>query len=264
MAQDENSEIRSFPINLLREGIIFLELPIFRELAPSGFDYGKVFLVEFESQSLWYEASFTIAADALKRGIRTEYHTYAHLPNEIRQTLTGYGLNPNDLEQKKILRILDSYTIQVGLGTPEAPPFKTPQKVMTESVKVADWSIVDAQTMKAPSEEDMRWLHVDDNVSALANYNDEKAILNYWRTRIIPSARKLQTAFVNALLLEVHSDSFYKQFEALCDGILDFRSRESDNGLVHKARVKVIRGKSYTSKWRPLRLKENGEVALAD
>jgi KaiC/GvpD/RAD55 family RecA-like ATPase len=239
-----------------------LGLPILQQLAPGGFNYGKILLVEFEPQSRWYEASFTIAADALKRNIRTEYHTYTHIPDEIRQSLARYGLNVKALEEKKLLRILDSYTVQTGLGTPGKPSSKA-QKVVTESIKVSDWSIVDAQTMKTPSEEDTGWLHVDDNVSALGNYNDEKAILNYWRTRMIPAARRLQTAFLNALLTQTHSDSFYQQFEALCDGILDFRSRESGNRLVHEARVRVIRGKAYDSRWRQLKLMEN-EVKLID
>jgi len=248
----------------LREEPTLLELPIFSQLAPGGFDYGKVFLVEFEPQSIWYEASFTIAAKALKNGTRTEYHTFTHMPGDIRQSLAKYGLNVEIFEhEKKILRIIDSYTIQTGLGAPEQIASKA-QRVLAESVKVSDWSISDAQTLKAPSEEDTKWLHVDDNVSALANYNDEKSILNYWRTRMVPGARRLQTAFLNALLVQVHSDSFYRQFESLCDGILDFRSRENGNRLIHEARVRVIRGRAYDSRWRQLELMENGEVRIVD
>jgi KaiC/GvpD/RAD55 family RecA-like ATPase len=243
---------------------VLLDLAVIGELAPGGFNYGKVLLIEFEPQSLWYETTFTITADALRRGIRTEYHTYSHMPSDVRDSLSKHGLNASSLEANRTLRILDSYTIQTGLGTPDAPVHKTPQKVLTESVKVSDWSIVDAQTIKAPSEDDMRWLHVDDNVSDLANYNDEKVILNYWRTRMVPAARKLQTAFVNALLLQVHSDSFYKQFESLSDGILDFRTREDGDRLVPEARVRVIRGQSHDSRWRRLELTTNGEVRVTD
>jgi KaiC/GvpD/RAD55 family RecA-like ATPase len=240
-----------------------LDLAVLGELAPGGFDYGKVLLIEFEPQSLWYETTFTLTADALRRGIRTEYHTYSHMPNDVRDSLGQHGLNARALEADRTLRVLDSYTIQTGLGTPDEPVSRTSQKVLTESIKVSDWSIIDAQTIKAPSEDDMRWLHVDDNVSALANYNDEKTILNYWRTRMVPAARRLQAAFVNALLVQVHSESFYKQFESLCDGILEFRVRESGDRLVEEARVSVIRGKSCDSRWRRLELKEN-EVKVTD
>jgi hypothetical protein len=240
-----------------------LELPILGELAQGAFDYRRIFLVEFEPQSLWYETSFTIAASALKREIRTEYHTYTHFPDEIRQSLARYALNVKALEEKKTLHILDSYTVQTGLGAPETPLSKA-QKVMGESVKVSDWSIADAQTMKMPSEEDTGWLHVDDNVSALANYNDEKAILNYWRMRMVPGARRPQMAFLNALLTKTHSDSFYQQFEALSDGILDFRSKEDGTRLVQEARVRVVRGKACDTRWRRLNLLENGEVAVVD
>jgi len=81
---------------------------------------------------------------------------------------------------------------------------------------------------------------------------------------MVPGARRLQTAFLNALLLQVHSDSFYRQFESLCDGILDFRSREDANRLVHEARVRIIRGRAIDSRWRQLELMENGEVRIAD
>jgi len=166
------------------------------------------------------------------------------------------------METDYIFRILDSYTVQTGLGAPDMPMHKTPQQAMAESVKLSNWSIADAQTMKAPMENDMRWLHMDDNVSALGSYNDEKTILNYWRTRIIPAARRLETAFVNALLVKVHSDAFYSQFESLCDGIFDFRSREDGTRLLQEARVRVIRGKPCDTRWRQLELKDNGEVKI--
>jgi len=260
-----NSEIRQISLSFgTRTVSTFLELPILSELVP-GFDYGKVLLIEFEAQSLWYEASFTITSAALKKGIRTEYHTFSHIPNDIRESLSKHGLVAKALEQDKILRIIDSYTIQTGLGTPD-PLISgtTGQKHLTQSVKMSEWSIAASQQMKQEiSEEDMRWLHVDDNVSGLADYNDEKTILNYWRTRMIPAARMYQEAFVNALLVKVHSDSFYTQFEALCDGILDFRSREDGDRLVQEARARLIRGKSYDSKWRQLKLGENGEVSVS-
>ena len=174
-------------------------------------------------------------------------------------------MNSKALEENRTLRIIDSYTVQTALGDPDPLISKTTaQRVLTKSVKVSDWSITDAQAMKAPLEEDMRWLHLDDNVSSLANYNDEKMILSYWRTRMVPGARRFQTAFLNALLVQVHSDSFYRQFESLCDGILDFRSREDANRLVHEARVRIIRGRAIDSRWRQLELMENGEVRIAD
>ena len=71
------------------EEAVFLNLPILSQVAPESFDYGRVFLVEFEPQSLWYEATFTITADSLKKGIRTEYHTYS----TFQRTSESHSLN---------------------------------------------------------------------------------------------------------------------------------------------------------------------------
>lgn len=116
-----------------------LDLPILRELAPGGLDYGKILLVEFEPQSLWYETSFTITAHAVKNGIRTQYHTFTHIPTDIRETLTKHGLDVKILEENQTLQIVDSYTTQTRLGNPDASPQMTPdQKLPTQSLKLSD------------------------------------------------------------------------------------------------------------------------------
>ncbi len=116
----------------------------------------------------------------------------------------------------------------------------------------------------ALQEEDKGWLHIDDNTSILNRYSGENAIVDYWRIRGIPETRAEQAVVLHSLLLGVTSDAFYKQFESLCDGIIDFKSEGRSGQIEHYLRVRLIQGKPYDSRWRQLKILENGEVTLAD
>lgn len=243
-----------------------LTLPVLEQLVPGGVHYGINLVVEFGSDSLWYETSLTIAVHALRNGIRTDYHTFQHIPSEIREALRRLGLNVEKLEEEGTFRILDTYSVTVGLGVSEKPPMTT-WKGWEGSVKLSDWSIGMAQQMKAgPSEGEKRRLHIDDNTSVLNRYNKENEITDFWRTRAIPSARARELVLLHSLVAGVYSDAFYRQFESLCDGIIDFKSEEKDDRQIeHFVRVRMMRGGgTYDSRWRKLRLLNNGEVALAE
>ncbi len=243
-----------------------LDLPVLGELVPGGVHYGINLVVEFESDSLWYETSLTIAAHALRNGIKTDFHSFQHIPNEVREALRRLGLNVQKLEEEGTFRILDSYSVTVGLDVSEKPGPREYEKYWEGSVKLSDWSIGVAQLMRAGSSEgEKRRLHIDDNTSVLNRYNKENEITDFWRTRAIPSARTRELVFLHSLVAGVCSDAFYKQFESICDGIIDFKNEERDDKQIeHFVRVRMVRGKSYDSRWHRLRLQDNGEVALAD
>src|SRR6202521_2529574 len=94
-------------------------LPILKEMLPGGLTYGANYLVEFEPQSLWYETSLTLAASALRNGIMTDYHTFTHLPGDVRNGLKRLGLDLFELEKTDVFRLWDSFTLQTGSGEPE-------------------------------------------------------------------------------------------------------------------------------------------------
>jgi KaiC/GvpD/RAD55 family RecA-like ATPase len=243
-----------------------ITLPIFSDLVPGGFPYGLNLVVEFESHSLWYETSLTIAAHAAKNGVRIDYHTFQHIPGEVVGALTRLGLNIQNLEQEGGFRILDTYTVTTGVGAPEKPKVgRLPYQ--TQSIKLSDWSINAARDIRSPAEipeSEKRRLHIDDNTSVLLQYNSEKEMIDLWRTRFIALSRAREDIMLHSLVAEVYSEPFYKQFESLCDGIIDFRSQEQAGQIKHAVRVRAMRGRAFDSRWRGLRLLDNGEVAFAD
>ena len=107
-------------------------------------------------------------------------------------------------------------------------------------------------------------MHLDDNNSVLAQYNEEKAVIEYYRTRVIPYCKAIELAAVHSLVVGIHSDAMYKQLESLCDGIIDFKSQEKCEQIEHLVRVRLVRGRSYDSRWRHIKLLNNSEVLLAD
>jgi len=132
-------------------------------------------------------------------------------------------------------------------------------------LKPSDSSIAFGQQMKAGIvESDRRLLHIDDNAGVLVQYNDEKTFLDFLRTRYLPFSRARECVVIHALLKDVASSSFYKQYESLFEGIIDFKSEEQENKLQHYVRVRSLRGRGYDSRWRRLRLLDNGEVTIAD
>jgi len=235
-----------------------LSLPILKELIPEGVEYGSNLLIEFEPKSIWYEASLTIAEQALKTGIKTEYHTFQRAPNEIRKALAKLALDPGAIEAKGDLVVIDSHTVQTGFGQPE-----TLGDLVSQSVKLSDWSIGFVKQLKAGlKDEEMRWLHVDDNTSILLEYNQEKDFIDFWRTRVIPYNRACESVLVWSMVSGVASEAFYRKLESLCDGVLEFKSAEREGSLGQFVRVSSIRGRTVDSRWRRLKCQDNGEVTM--
>lgn len=227
---------------------------------PGGLTFGANYLVEFEPHSPWYETMLTLASEALAAGTRTDLHTFSHIPEEMRGALSRIGVDCAALEEKDLLRIIDSFTVTTGIGSPERRPGKF-ERYQSKSILLPDWAEAAMhEIVEGVPEVEHRRLHLDDNLSVLAQYNDEKALVDYWRTRFVPWSRSLNLSVLHSLTTGVHSQTFYNNFETLCDGILDFQSREEKDGLEHYFRVRTIRGKTHDSRWRHLRLLDNGRV----
>ncbi len=241
-----------------------LKLPLLEEVLPNGLNYGANYLVEFEPQSLWFETSFSLVANALRGGYKADYHTFTRPPDDVRSWLERFGLDLTGLERDDTFRIWDSYTVQTGVGAAARIGSVAPrERIDLRSVKIADWDkgVEDELKGEIPEIEKNR-LHLDDNTSVLLQYNDERLVVEHFRTRTIPYARRMRMAAIHSLLIGAYSDTLYKHFESFCDGIIDFKTEEVGGKLTHLVRVRAMRGAPHDSSWRRLRLLETGEVAI--
>lgn len=243
-----------------------LTLAILDVLVPDGIKYGASYLVEFGPDSPWFETSLTIAASALRTGSRTEYHTYMHPPREVREAFSRMGLNVKDLELKDHLRILDTYDVMTGLAQAETPVgmrAKGREAYEHQSFDLNHWSSkVVTMIREGVVDDEKNWLHIDDNTSTMCHYTDEKQMIDTWRTRIIPYAKVRGLAMLHSVMMGIASDSFYKQFESLCDGIIEFRSSDEGGQVEHFARTRTLRGTSSDNRWRKLELHNDGSVTI--
>ncbi|MGH9427205.1 MAG: ATPase domain-containing protein, partial [Terriglobia bacterium] len=239
-----------------------LHLPLLEAVLPDGLRFGSNYLVEFEPQSLWYEASLTLTAQALRAGYRSDYHTFTRVPNDVREALTRLGVNIKRFEEDDTFRIWDSYTVQTGLDVAAQIGAASPrERVDLRSVKMADWDkgVADEVRADVPQVE-LERLHVDENTSVLLQYNSEKEVVEHFRTLTIPYARRLRLAAIHSVVSGIYTENFYRQFESFCDGIIDFRSLEERGKLNHFMRIRVMRGRNHDSRWVRLELLPSGEV----
>ncbi len=79
---------------------------------------------------------------------------------------------------------------------------------------------------------------------------------------MLPWVRARETTFIIPRITGVASDSFYKQYTAVFDGIIDFKSQEEAGQIEQLLRVRIMRGKNYDSRWHKLRVLESGGVSL--
>ncbi len=220
-----------------------------------------VCVVEFEPDSLWHETSLTIAADALERGTKTEFHVFQHTPGEIREALNGIGVDIARHEKEGRFRIMDSYTPTTPL---KASAQGKESFISGTAPNVSGWSrSIESGFRRGFREEEKEWLHIDDNEGILLQYNKEEKVADGWRTTFLPMAKSRRLLALHALVTETASPSYYRKREANADAVIDFRAREEKGGVRSYVRLRVLRGRKFDSRWRRLELSQEGRVGLA-
>ena len=136
--------------------------PLLAGLPPEVFRPGTVVLVEFDPHSLWYEASISVAARALIAGIKTDYHTFQHVPDDIARDLRRQGIDTEVLTGKDRFRLLDSYSVQTGVASPSHHP---PYDFASRSLRMAEWKKGALGVLNEGKERQL--VHIDENDSPL-------------------------------------------------------------------------------------------------
>lgn len=246
-----------------------LAVPILNELAPDGFFYGGHYIVEFDSDSLWYETSLTIAALALKRGMKTEYHVFQHYPSEAIEAFSKLGVDAEKMEKEGLLSFWDSYTPTVEYAAAmkdkhgaELNVWKSSPDKPFDLNKSREYFMEKAKT--GWSEQEKRWLHLDDNTAIMLQYVDEEEFVDRWRTALPIGIRARETPHFLAFVKRAASDVFYTKFEALCDGIIDVKAQEEGGRIENYIRVRTLRGKKFDSSWHSIQISSDGLVSLVE
>jgi KaiC/GvpD/RAD55 family RecA-like ATPase len=207
-----------------------------------------------------------IAARALKAGVRTRYHTFMHIPVEVRGALQTLGVDLKKMEKEDKFRLIDSYTSLTGLPIQPEPGTwgagRLPTSLNDPSYLEKYAANIVTVLKEGVPETDKKWLRIDDNTSIFNRYFKEQDVLNIFQTRVFQLTRLLDVSAFHSVVAGVWSDSFYKQFEAQSDGVIDFKTEEEEGQLENYVRVRSIRGKSCDSRWRHLHLSATGEVIL--
>jgi KaiC/GvpD/RAD55 family RecA-like ATPase len=228
-------------------------IPLIEDLTIGPVPAGSNILIEFPGASQWYNASLSITAGWLKSGGKVSYNTLAQPPDDIRRKLDRFGINAPELEKEDKLRIFDWYTATLGQ--------KSKEKHRMDSLKVPDLSIqFSSEVMHEPLQPD--WMRMADNVSMLARFNDEKSWVEFVLTRIFPGHRVRKSTGIVGFAKGIHSGWVYEQLEGAVDGIVDFKLEEVNGEMVNFMRVRSMRETGFESRWHPLRVGENFEVAL--
>ena len=255
-----------------------VKVPLLNDLAPDGFFYGGHYIIEFTPDSLWYETSLTIAAMALKQGMKTEYHVFNHDPADALDSISALGVDARRLEKDGLLSIWDAYTETMeyeskGTATEDqdkgrrggwGEPFdrKTdPSRPLNVEEGAKHWIKAGTEGFK---DEEKGWLHLDDNTATFLQYNDEKTFVKFWRLGALPyGIRARECPHFLGFVKGLASDAFYTQFESVCDGVIDLKAQEEGGRIEQYIRIRMLRGKTFDSRWHRIQLSSNGEVAYA-
>ncbi len=239
-------------------------IPIVEDLTKSPIPAGSNIYVEFEPSTQWYNASLTIAAGWIRSGGVASYNVYNHRPDDVRSQLKRLGLDVAALEEEEKFRIIDWYTCQIGQ--------KSKEKYAFDSLKIADLSIIYSKTLIQASSvspfpgtlgprlgPDVLRLSDDDLV--LLRFNDEKNFLDFWRTRVIPSAPARNSTVIHSLAQGVCSEYIYRNMETSADGIVEFKLEGSEEAR-DLVRIKSMRNVGFDRRWHPLKIDDKFEVTI--
>ena len=257
MQENQNPELLVRTSSLYPCGPL-ARIPLIEDLLNERLPVGSFLMVQFYASSQWYAASFAIAAGWVKTGGNVSYNVTSQAPDKIRLQLKRRGLDVERLENEGKLRIFDWYTATLGQ--------KSKERFAYDSLKVADLSIWFSKYRVAGTDVlyplSPEWLRIYDNVSSLARFNDDKSWVEFWLSRVIPSASLRKSSAIGGFVRKVHGDWVYNTLEAAVDGVIDFKLEEVGKATKNFMRIRSMRNVAHDSEWHRLKIDENFEVTI--
>ena len=230
-------------------------IALIEELTKEPVPAGSTFLVEFDSSSQWYNATYTITAEWLRQGGKVDYWLAAQPPDKMRSQLRKLGLpNLEEFEESGKLELWDCYTCQLGR--------KSIEKYALESLKVADLSIWWSKMQVSGRPPDPSMLRIFDDFSILSRFNDDKSWVELVLTRLVPVSFLRKETGIRGVMRGVQDDRVYTRLEGAFDGIVDFRVEEGPKSSGNVMRMRSMRTVPYDPDWHRLNISENFEVTL--
>lgn len=230
-----------------------VRIPILADLIPTGVPYRTAFVIEYDPDSSYYQILESTVHDLLSAGQVVSFFDYTRFPDQVREDLRALGSDIDALEAQGKFHLYDGYSATLGT--------KSKEKLAFESLKVADMSLSLLKMTKDenPIKHDVGF---SDNGSIGMRYNDEKAFLDFYATRVIPRIKLHDRISFSAFVCGVHSASFYKSMEDICDGVIDVKFDDSEGTPQTKLRVRALKVRQFNGSWR--RLKFDGLHAALD
>lgn len=249
-----------------------VSIPLLSQLIPDGVVPGTLLLVEYDPQSQWFAVASTMVAKWLQSGQRALYAAQVRPRESVVKTLEKLGIDVLSEEKAGQLRIDDWYSITLKPETsaPDAAQPSTGTYYRYTSVKVGDLSVDMSrllkgqhQTLATWSEDQTGVLAVSESHSMLLRFNEEKQFLEWMEVRNVPLQRKLNRIHLFGFGRGLHSESFYRRMENICDGLIDVRVRERDDETKSYLRIQSLKGQPHDARWHEIKIGPNGEAALA-
>jgi hypothetical protein len=218
-----------------------VRIPVLAEMIPGGVPYRTAFIIEYDSDSSYYQILESTVHDLLSAGQVVSFYDYTRFPDQIRQDLRALGSNIDELEAHGRFHLYDGYSATLGV--------KSKEKLTFESLKVADLSLSFLKMTKDtnPIRKDVGF---SDNGTISLRYNDERAFLDFYATRVIPRIKLHDRISLSGFVRGVHSAAFYKSMEDVCDGVIDVAFDDSEGTPRTKLRVRAFKAGQFDGTWR--------------
>lgn len=218
-----------------------VQIPILHGLIPEGVPYRTAIIIEYDPDSSYYQILESTVHDLLRAGQVVSFFDYTRFPDQVREDLRALGSDIDELEARGMFHLYDGYSATLGI--------KSKEKLALESLKVADISLYFLKMTKDenPIRNDVGF---SDSGTVGLRYNDERAFLDWYATRVIPRVKLHDRISFSAFVTGVHSEAFYKSIEDMCDGVVDVRFDDSAGLPRTKLRVRAFKVGRFNGSWR--------------